>query len=119
MTDGYDWILPAVTIVCWILSWLGPRGLRWGLLTVATVLSILCFPLALLMPATPVSPSSNCRPVVECTSLSPLYWGMAGLIGFVCCIALSILTLAIDAIMAALGWSSRHRVDRAERDALG
>ena len=114
MTDGYDWILPSVTTVGWILSWLGPRALRWGLLTATTVLSILCFPIELLIPVTPVSPSSTCRAAVECMSQTPLYWVINGLTGFVCCIVLSILTLAIETIVAALGWASRHRADRVE-----
>jgi hypothetical protein len=110
VTDGHNWILPAVIAGGWGLSWFGPRALRWGLLTAATVCSILCFPITLLTPVTPVSPSSSCRAAMECMSGgSALYWIMNGLIGFACCIVLSMLTLAIETIVAALGWASRHR----------
>jgi len=119
VTDGYNWILPAVTTGGWLLAWLGPRALRWGLLTAATVLSILCFPIALLTQGRPVSPSINCRVAMECMSDSPLYWIMNGLSGFACCVALAFLTLAIETIVAGLGWASRYRADRAETDVLG
>jgi hypothetical protein len=114
VTNRYDWILPAVTSVCWLLSWPAPRSVRWGVLTAGVVLSILCIPVAMFVPTAQPSPDNHCRPLIECSSPDPLYWAMAGVIGFVSCLALIALTLVIEGIAAAARWVFRRRTDRAD-----
>lgn len=42
IVPGYVFILPAVIVVGWILSWWAARWVRWFLLSGAAVVSVLC-----------------------------------------------------------------------------
>jgi hypothetical protein len=100
LISGYAWILPAVIAAGWILSWWGPRPIRWGLLPAATVISGLCVVIGVVMPVPPVSPESPCHPgQFQCMPQEPINWIVAGLIGFACCLALLLVTIVVEFII--------------------
>ena len=113
--SGNEWILPSVIAAGWILSWWGPRWIRWVLLPTAAVISVLCIVFGLFHTdsGTPTlsetvgmhqdgvafySDDSHCSPFFACMDRYPVYWMMAGLIGFVCCVALTLVTSAVDIV---------------------
>lgn len=96
MISGYVWILPAAIVVGWILSWWASRRLRWALVAVAVVASVLCLVIAVVTRGAPISPDSSCRPAFQCMTGGPIYWGEAGLFGLLCSIPLAIVTLVVD-----------------------
>jgi hypothetical protein len=112
MTSGYVWILPALIAAGWILSWWGSRRIRWGLLFVAVVISVLCVAFGFhTYGGTPSVPEDlrthgvtfssddlRCSPFFECMDRYPVYWMMTGLIGSVCCVALTLVTSVVDII---------------------
>jgi len=100
MISGWGWILPAVTVVGWILSWWGTQSMRWGLLAVAPFISLLCIVTGFLI-AGPLSPPAppGCPGVAACTNVVPVYWWQSGLYGLVCAVALIVVTTVVEAIV--------------------
>ena len=113
--SGNEWILPAVIATGWILSWRGPRWIRWVLLPTAAVICVLCVVFGLLdfgsgaptlaetarmheSGMTFYADQFHCSPYIACMDRYPVYWTMAGLIGFVCCVALALVTSAVDIV---------------------
>ena len=97
MTSGYTWILPAVTAVGWILSWWGPRRVRWVLLSVAALVSVLCVVVGALTKGPPADPDEiGCSSALACMDWEPIYWVVAGLIGLACCVVLLALTAVVE-----------------------
>ncbi|MBP0461040.1 hypothetical protein JFN87_26765 [Streptomyces bomunensis] len=100
-------VLPAVIVVAWILSWWGTRRVRWILLSAAAVVSVLCAVLGLHAMGPSADPRTvGCSPAVACMDTRPLFLLAAGLLGAGCCLVLLILTLAGEAV----------RIWRADRD---
>ena len=100
LISGYAWIVPAVTAVGWVLSWWGPRRIRWGLLSASAVVSVFCVLVGVLGMGPPVSPEDvGCSSPMACMDWSPIYWVVAGLIGFVCCGALAVVTVVVEIVV--------------------
>jgi len=98
--SSYVWILPAVIAAGWVLSWWGTRRIRWGLLSAAAVVSALCVTNGFLTKGPPVTPQTvGCSPAFECMNWGPIYWIEAGLIGFACCVVLTLVTLVAEIII--------------------
>jgi hypothetical protein len=119
--SGNEWILPAVIATGWVLSWWGPRRIRWVLLPTAAVICVLCIVFGALdvgrgaptveemarmheAGVTFYADQFHCSPYIACMDQYPVYWMMAGLIGFVCCVALMLVTSVVDAVT----WSNRR-----------
>lgn len=99
MISGHVWILPAVIAVGWILSWWGARWMRWGVLCAGAVISVL-FLVAGSQLSSPLSPDSGCtREQVQCMDWRPVYWLEYGLIGFVCCVLLLVVTIVAEIVI--------------------
>ena len=106
--NGYVWVLPALIVAVWILSW----RRRWVLLPVAFVVSVLCFAYGVhsygVTPAavqeslpkgdTFSSKDLQCSPFFACLDRYPVYWLMAGVTGFVSCVILTLITGVVDVI---------------------
>lgn len=92
-------ILPAVITLGWLVSWSGPARVRWGLLAVAVVVSIVCVVVGIhpRQPPPQLGPDS-CSGTVACTDFSGFAWYVAGIYGIVCWFVLLVLTLVIDAV---------------------
>ncbi|WP_405863155.1 hypothetical protein OG407_32850 [Streptomyces sp. NBC_01515] len=99
MISAYVWILPALTTAGWILSWWGPRWIRWSLLAAAAVISVLCVAIAGLTKQPPARPENiGCSPALECADWHPVHWFEAGLFGFACCVLLLIPTIVTEIV---------------------
>jgi O-antigen ligase len=100
MISGYVWILPAVIAVGWVLSWWRARWMRWGLLCAGAVISVLCLVAGSHLSSPPLSPDSGCtREQVQCMDWRPVPWLESGLIGFVCCVLLLIVTTVAEIVI--------------------
>jgi len=111
IVSGYVWILPAVTIVGWIVSWWGTRRIRWCLLSAATVVSVACLVIGYRDKGPRISPGTvGCSPALECMDWRGIYWLEAGLIGFVCCLVLLIVTTVAETAL----WFDRRGAASAE-----
>ncbi|WP_329457035.1 hypothetical protein [Streptomyces sp. NBC_01497] len=97
MITGYVAILPAATLVCWILSWWKSRWLRWGVLGGAAVASVLCYFISFQAPGGVVDPAHGCPMLAACGSWDGVYWLETGVFTFVLVIILWIVTLVVNA----------------------
>ncbi|WP_326664811.1 hypothetical protein [Streptomyces canus] len=113
-------ILPAVIVVGWILSWWGARRVRWILLSAAGVVSVLCVVIGRQELGPPADPRTvNCSSTWACTDPGSLYLVAAGLLGFGCCLVLLILATAVSnagrspgaTSKASTPWKSRRLYD--------
>ncbi|MFG2732286.1 hypothetical protein [Streptomyces canus] len=94
------WILPAVIVAGWILSWWGARWIRWSLLSAGVVVSVLFVVTGFQLPVSSLSPDSGCtREQVQCMNSRPVYWLETGLIGFVCCVVLLVVTIVAEIVI--------------------
>jgi hypothetical protein len=109
MINGYVWILSAVTIGCWILSWRGSGWLRWGVLAAAAVASVLCYFISFQAPGGLVDPAHGCPMLAGCGSWDSVYWLEAGLINLGCVIVLMVVTPVVAAITKLLRGSAARR----------
>ena len=101
MEKIHIWILPAMIITGWILSWWRTWRIRWTLLSAATIGSALCIAFGVGTYGRQVSwEDLRCSHAVECIDQHPVYWIMTGLISFVCCGVLLIVTT----VAAAVTW---------------
>jgi len=102
-------ILPAVIVVGWILSWWGARRVRWILLSAAGVVSVLCVVIGRQELGPPTDPRTvNCSSTWACTDPGSLYLVAAGLLGFGCCLVLLILAILGEAMVV---WRRRRISD--------
>ncbi|KJK39430.1 hypothetical protein UK15_13330 [Streptomyces variegatus] len=100
IVPGFVFILPAVIVVGWILSWWGARRVRWVLLSAAAVVSVLGVVIGWHAMGPPADPRAvNCSSSWACTDPGSLYLVAAGLLGFGCCLVLLLLTLVGEAIL--------------------
>lgn len=96
----FVFILPAVIVVGWILSWWRTRRVRWVLLTAAALISVLCVVIGWHVMGPPVDPHTiGCSPAFECMDVRPLYPIETGLLGFACCVALLVPTLVGELVI--------------------
>lgn len=106
LVPGYVFILPAVIVGGWILSWWAARWVRWALLSGAAVVSVLCVVVGGLAMGPRADPRTvDCSSSWACTDPSSLYVIAAGLLGFACCAVLVILALVGEAILV---WRERR-----------
>ena len=106
LVPGYVFILPAVIVGGWILSWWGARLVRWALLSGAAVVSVLCVVGGGLAMGPRADPRTvDCSSSWACTDPGSLYVIAAGLLGFACCAVLLILALVGEAILV---WRKRR-----------
>ncbi|GAA2314297.1 hypothetical protein GCM10010234_69220 [Streptomyces hawaiiensis] len=104
IVPGYVFILPAVIVAGWILSWWGARRVRWVLLSAAAVVSVLCVVIGWHAMGPPADPRTvDCSSSWACTDPGSLYVVAAGLLGFGCCLVLLLLTLVGEAILIRRG----------------
>jgi hypothetical protein len=91
--------LPAVILAGWALSWWGPRKVRWGLLSAATVVSALCVLIGVRTNGPPATPQgTDCSSALACVDPSSVYWLVTGLLGFACCVVLTTVTLLVGVV---------------------
>jgi hypothetical protein len=101
-----DWVLPALLAVAWLLSWLTRRRVRLWFLPIAVAVSILCVPAGMIAGSAQMS-GSTCGPHdLSCFSMQEVDWWFNGLLGFVACGVLAILTLAVELVMAFIRHTS-------------
>ncbi|MET9788211.1 hypothetical protein [Streptomyces canus] len=106
---SYVFILPAMIVVGWILSWWGARRVRWILLSAAGVVSVLCVVIGRQELGPPADPRTvNCSSTWACTDPGSLYLVAAGLLGFGCCLVLLILAILGEAMVV---WRRRRISD--------
>jgi hypothetical protein len=102
-------ILPAVIVVGWILSWWGARRIRWILLSAAAVVCVLCVVVGWQAMGPAADPRTvDCSSTWACTDTGSLYLVAAGLLGFGCCLVLSILAILGEAVVI---WRRRRISD--------
>ena len=100
IVPGYVFILPAVIVVGWILSWWGTRRVRWVLLSAAAVVSVLCVVIGWHAMGPSADPRTvRCSSTWACMQPGSLYLFAAGLVGFGCCLVLLILAIVGEAIL--------------------
>ncbi|MGM9439423.1 hypothetical protein ACTAF0_03685 [Streptomyces murinus] len=100
MGSGYAWILPTAIGAGWLLSWWRTRRIRWGLLSVATVVSVLCAAFGIRTYGRPVSPEDlHCSSAFACVGRHPVYWIMTGMTGFGCCLVLLLVTAVAEIVI--------------------
>jgi hypothetical protein len=100
IVPNYLFILPAVIVAGWILSWWRTRRVRWILLSAATLVSVLCVVIGWQAMGPPVDPRTiSCSSALACFDPRPLYPVVAGLLGLACCVALLVLTLVGELII--------------------
>ncbi|PPS67317.1 hypothetical protein BV882_38265 [Streptomyces sp. 46] len=93
----YVSILPSVITALWVLAWRGAQPLRWGALSGGAVVSVLCVVIGINTNGPPVAPSPGaCRPALACFDPDPVFWMVAGLLGFACCFVLTVVTVAVE-----------------------
>lgn len=100
---GYALLLPAVTVGGWILSWRGEWWIRWCLLIVATVVSVYCVihGFGTMQPLPNATNPYVCCRTSDDSGSSPLFWIAAGVIGFVCCLVLTFVTIVTEIVRYA------------------
>jgi hypothetical protein len=102
IVPGYVFILPAVIVVGWILSWWGARRVRWILLGAGAVVSVLCVVVGRQAMGPPADPRTvSCSSSWACTDPGSLYLVAAGLLGLGCCLVLLVLALVGEAIVVS------------------
>ncbi|MEU3935248.1 hypothetical protein AB0E85_24945 [Streptomyces sp. NPDC029044] len=104
VVPGYVFVLPAVIVAGWILSWWGARRVRWFLLSAATVVSVLCVVIGWHAMGPPADPRTvDCSSSWACTDPGSLYVVAAGLLGSGCCFVLLLLTLVGEVLVIRKG----------------
>ncbi|MFF9028717.1 hypothetical protein [Streptomyces iakyrus] len=104
IVPGYVFILPAVIVAGWILSWWGARRVRWVLLSAAAVVFVLCVVIGWHAMGPPADPRTvECSSSWACTDPGSLSLVAAGLLGSGCCLVLLLLTLVGEAILIRRG----------------
>ncbi|MFB6846422.1 hypothetical protein ACFCXS_16390 [Streptomyces sp. NPDC056373] len=97
-------VLPAVIVAGWILSWWGARRVRWVLLSAGAVVSVLCVVIGWHAMGPPADARTvDCSSSWACADPGSLYVVAAGLLGFACCLVLLLLTLVGEAMVIRRG----------------
>ncbi|MFD6530654.1 hypothetical protein [Streptomyces sp. NPDC060184] len=95
-------VLPVVILLGWIASWWGTRRLRWIGLAVATAVSVVCAVIGQDAMGPRTDPHTlGCSSALECTDLRPVFVLASGLLGFVSCLVLAVLTLVVETVVRA------------------
>ncbi|MCX5398966.1 hypothetical protein [Streptomyces sp. NBC_00102] len=98
---AYVLILPAVILLGWIASWWGTRRMRWIGLSVAAAASVVCAVIGQDAMGPRTDPHTlGCASALECTDLRPAFVIASGLLGFVVCLALVVLTLVAEFVVS-------------------
>ncbi|SEG86129.1 hypothetical protein SAMN05216223_1174 [Actinacidiphila yanglinensis] len=99
IVSDYVFVMPGVIAAGWIVSWWGPRWIRWSLLSAAGVVSVFCAVIGLGMKSPPVTPQDpGCSPLFACTDWRPVEWIATGLLGFGCSVVLVLVTALVDVV---------------------
>ncbi|MGV9337095.1 hypothetical protein [Streptomyces sp. NPDC003688] len=102
----YVFALPALIVVCWLLSWWGSRRVRRIVLSTAAVVSVLCVVIARQSAGPPSTPPPiGCRAALACVDLRPAFVIADGVIGLGCCVVLLLLTIGVEAVLT---WRRRR-----------
>ncbi|XUL90803.1 hypothetical protein ACQ86D_32715 [Streptomyces galilaeus] len=102
MEKAHIWILPAMIVTGWTLSWWRTWRIRWTFLSAATAGSALCIAFGVRTYGRQLSwEDLRCSHAIECIDQHPVYWMMTGLISFVCCGVLLLVT-AVAAVVIRL-----------------
>jgi hypothetical protein len=100
LIHGYGWVLSAVIIAGWALSWWTRRWVRWTVLCIAEVACVLCVAYGYADGWQPISESQlHCLHVVECLNLHPLGWINNGIVGLTCSLVLMLVTGAVELVI--------------------
>jgi hypothetical protein len=97
MISGWVWILPAATMVCWILSWRGSRWLPWCVVSGALVASVLRYFISFHVPGGVIDPAHGCPMLAGCGSWDPVYWFEAAVFNLGCVIVMTVVTPVVHA----------------------
>ena len=109
MISSYAWIMPAVTTVCWILSWWGSWRMRWIVLAAGAGASVLCYFIAFRAPGGQIDPAHGCPMLAGCGSWDRVYWLEAGVINLGFVIVLLVVTAVVGAITKLVRGSAVRR----------
>ncbi|MFK0169647.1 hypothetical protein ACIQU5_12650 [Streptomyces sp. NPDC090306] len=97
-----DWVfvLPAVILVGWIPTWWGSRRLRWTVLATAAVVCGFFVVVGWQSTGPPPDPQTlHCSPLFACMDYSSVYVLASGLLGFLCWMLLTVLTLVGEVVV--------------------
>ena len=100
LIGGYGWVLSAVIIAGWTLSWWARSWIRWTVLCVAAVASLLCFAFGFTDYGQPISESQlHCSLFVECLNQHPVGWMTNGIVGLKCSLVLMLVTIPVELVI--------------------
>ena len=111
-----DWVVPTLFVVAWLPLWWAGRSVRFRFFAAAIAVSILCFVIGAFAGASGSS-GSSCEAYrqKDCGGLagglgseSMISWWVNGLLGFVTCGVLAILTLVVELLLALLRRAPDH-----------
>jgi hypothetical protein len=102
LIHGYGWFLSAVIIAGWALSWWAPRWVRWTVLCIAAVASILCIAYGFTDYGRPLDESQlHCSPFIECLNQHPVGFMTNGIVGLGCSLLLVLVTSVVELVLLA------------------